>query len=73
MCRPSSCGVQGASIEGNGAITSDWEAAACSVNLGGPISQHRPRSKIVKDVNGLVDRLSAQTTRAADRPRGLVA
>ncbi len=44
----------------DGAITSDWEAAACSVNLGGPISQHRPRSKIVKDVMGLVDRLSAQ-------------
>jgi pilus assembly protein CpaE len=44
----------------DGAVTSDWEAAACSVNLGGPISQHRPRSKIVKDVMGLVDRLSAQ-------------
>jgi pilus assembly protein CpaE len=44
----------------DGAITSDWEAAACSVNLGGPISQHRPRSKIVKDVEGLVDRLAAQ-------------
>jgi pilus assembly protein CpaE len=43
----------------DGAITSDWEAAACSVNLGGPISQHRPRSKIVKDVMGLVDRLVA--------------
>ena len=57
----------------DGAITSDWEAAACSVNLGGPISQHRPRSKIVKDVMGLVDRLSAQTARAPDRARGLVA
>jgi pilus assembly protein CpaE len=44
----------------DGAITSDWEAAACSVNLGGPISQHRPRSKIVKDVEGIVDRLSSQ-------------
>jgi pilus assembly protein CpaE len=43
----------------DGAITSDWEAAACSVNLGGPISQHRPRSKIVKDVVGLVDKLLA--------------
>ena len=49
----------------DGAVTSDWEAAACSVNLGGPISQHRPRSKIVKDVAGLVDKLlqSARTDR----------
>lgn len=39
------------------AISSDWEAAAASVNLGGPISQHRPKSKIVKDVGALVDRL----------------
>lgn len=46
----------------DGAVTSDWEAAACSVNLGGPISQHRPRSKIVKDVMGLVDRLSIQAS-----------
>ncbi len=50
----------------DGAITSDWEAAACSVNLGGPISQHRPRSKIVKDVVGLVDRLTAQHLRAPE-------
>ncbi len=57
----------------DGAITSDWEAAACSVNLGGPISQHRPRSKIVKDVTGLVDRLSAQSARTPDRSRSLVA
>jgi len=42
----------------DGGITSDWEAAACSVNLGGPISQHRPKSKIVKDIAGLVDNLS---------------
>ena len=49
----------------DGAVTSDWEAAACSVNLGGPISQHRPRSKIVKDVAALVDRLAA---RPAERP-----
>ena len=42
----------------DGAITSDWEAAACSVNLGGAISQHRPRSKIVKDVIALVDALA---------------
>ncbi len=54
----------------DGAVTSDWEAAACSVNLGGPISQHRPRSKIVKDVIGLVDRLTAQQLRAPEhRPR----
>jgi pilus assembly protein CpaE len=43
-------------------ITSDWEAAACSANLGGPISQHRPRSKIVKDVSLLVGDLSAAPT-----------
>ncbi len=53
----------------DGAVTSDWEAAACSVNLGGPISQHRPRSKIVKDVVGLVDRLSAQHLRSPDHQR----
>lgn len=38
-------------------ISSDWEAAAASVNLGGPISQHRPKSKVVRDVQALVDRL----------------
>jgi pilus assembly protein CpaE len=42
------------------AITSDWEAAACSVNLGGPISHHRPRSQIVRDVSSLVDGLAAK-------------
>ncbi|MES2035464.1 MAG: hypothetical protein V4466_14920 [Pseudomonadota bacterium] len=42
-----------------GGVTSDWEAAAASVNLGGPISQHRPKSRIVKDVGDLVDRLLA--------------
>jgi pilus assembly protein CpaE len=41
----------------DGGITSDWEAAAASVNLGGSISHHRPRSKIVRDINVLVDRL----------------
>jgi pilus assembly protein CpaE len=40
-----------------GGITSDWEAAAASVNLGGSISHHRPRSKIVRDIGVLVDRL----------------
>ena len=50
----------------DGAVTSDWEAAACSVNLGGPISQHRPRSKIVTDVGGIVDKLT-QTNRAPER------
>jgi pilus assembly protein CpaE len=39
-------------------ITSDWEAAAASVNLGGSISHHRPRSKIVRDISLLVDRLT---------------
>lgn len=42
-----------------GGITSDWEAAAASANLGGPIAQHRPKSRIVKDVGDLVDRLLA--------------
>ncbi|HEX5379053.1 MAG TPA: hypothetical protein VFW47_10790 [Phenylobacterium sp.] len=53
----------------DGAIASDWEAAAASVNLGGAIRQHRPKSKIVKDVGLLVDRLTArapvQTARVA--------
>ncbi len=44
-------------------VSSDWEAAAASVNLGGPIAQHRPKSKIVKDVETLVDRLAAQAPR----------
>jgi pilus assembly protein CpaE len=51
----------------DGAVTSDWEAAACSVNLGGPISQHRPRSKIVKDVEGILDRLTMQASLTPDR------
>jgi len=41
----------------DGCITSDWEAAACSANLGGPISQHRPRSKIVRDVAAIAEAL----------------
>ena len=44
-------------------ISSDWEAAAASVNLGGPIAQHRPKSKIVKDVQALVVKLAAQPAR----------
>jgi pilus assembly protein CpaE len=43
----------------DGGVTSDWEAAAASVNLGGSISHHRPRSKIVRDIAVLVDRLTA--------------
>jgi pilus assembly protein CpaE len=51
-------------------VSSDWEAAAASVNLGGPISQHRPKSKIVRDVGLLVDRLVADArARAAAGPR----
>lgn len=49
------------------AISSDWEAAAASVNLGGPISQHRPKSKIVRDVAQLVDRLIGVQTPAERR------
>lgn len=41
-------------------ISSDWEAAAASVNLGGPISTHRPKSKIVKDIQALVERLASE-------------
>ncbi|HEX3701229.1 MAG TPA: AAA family ATPase [Phenylobacterium sp.] len=44
-------------------ISSDWEAAAASANLGGPIAQHRPKSKIVKDVQALVERLAAEAAR----------
>lgn len=39
-------------------ISSDWEAAAASVNLGGPIATHRPKSKIVTDIHRLVDGLA---------------
>lgn len=46
-----------------GGISSDWEAAAASANLGGPVAQHRPKSKIVKDVQALVDRLASQPAR----------
>jgi len=49
----------------DGGITSDWEAAAASVNLGGSITHHRPRSKIVRDVAVLVDRLTTQPAQAA--------
>jgi pilus assembly protein CpaE len=44
-------------------VASDWEAAAASVNLGGPIAQHRPKSKIVRDVQTLVERLAAEPVR----------
>ncbi|MGE5500759.1 MAG: AAA family ATPase [Ignavibacteriales bacterium] len=46
-----------------GAVTSDWEAAAASVNLGGPISQHRPKSRIVKDVSDIVDAMLKNPSR----------
>ncbi|MDP1737091.1 MAG: hypothetical protein Q8L23_06600, partial [Caulobacter sp.] len=52
-----------------GGITSDWEAAAASANLGGPISQHRPKSRIVKDVGDLVDRLMASPAQRGDQAR----
>jgi pilus assembly protein CpaE len=53
-----------------GGITSDWEAAAASVNLGGSISQHRPKSKIVQDVKRLVDRLIAEGERGTAAHKG---
>ena len=48
-------------------ISSDWDAAAASVNLGGPICQHRPKSKIVRDVSAVVDRLLGVQTPASRR------
>lgn len=50
-------------------ISSDWEAAAASVNLGGPIAQHRPKSKIVKDIQMLVGQLAAQPARRDTAPK----
>jgi len=44
-------------------ISSDWEAAEASVNLGGPIATHRPKSKIVKDVQALVEGLASEPNR----------
>jgi len=44
-------------------VSSDWEAAAASVNLGGPIAHHRPKSKIVKDIETLVEKLIAEAAR----------
>jgi pilus assembly protein CpaE len=52
-----------------GGITSDWEAAAASANLGGPIAQHRPKSRIVKDVADLVDRLLASPAQRGEQTR----
>ncbi|MDB5464069.1 MAG: cpaE [Phenylobacterium sp.] len=49
-----------------GGVSSDWEAAAASVNLGGPIATHRPKSKIVKDVQVLVERLAAEPAAQRD-------
>jgi pilus assembly protein CpaE len=46
----------------DGGVTSDWEAAAASVNLGGSITHHRPRSKIVRDVGAIVERLLEPAT-----------
>jgi pilus assembly protein CpaE len=53
----------------DGGVTSDWEAAAASVNLGGSISHHRPRSKIVRDIAVLVDRLTQPATTARQARR----
>ena len=51
-------------------VSSDWEAAAAAANLGGPIAQHRPKSKIVKDIALLVDRLTeASGHKAASKPK----
>jgi pilus assembly protein CpaE len=50
-------------------ISSDWEAAAAAANLGGPIAQHRPKSKIVKDVAQLVERLAETPGRREPAPK----
>jgi len=50
-----------------GAITSDWEAAAASVNLGGSIRHHRPKSRIVKDIENLAQKLWAGPSRSESR------
>jgi len=52
-----------------GGITSDWEAAAASANLGGPIAQHRPKSRIVKDIGDLVDKLLASPAVRGEQAR----
>jgi pilus assembly protein CpaE len=44
-------------------VSSDWEAAAASANLGGPIATHRPKSKIVKDIQMLVEALAKEGDR----------
>ncbi len=49
----------------DGGVASDWEAAAASVNLGGPVSQHRPKSKIVRDIEALAGRLMCEQPRYA--------
>lgn len=48
-------------------ISSDWEAAAAAANLGGAIARHQPKSRIVRDVAALVDRLTAEAEAAARR------
>jgi pilus assembly protein CpaE len=48
-------------------VSSDWEAAAAAANLGGAIAQHRPKSKIVKDVAALVERLAGDDAAPTSR------
>jgi pilus assembly protein CpaE len=50
-------------------ISSDWEAAAAAANLGGSIAHHRPKSKIVKDVAQLVERLAEAPRKDSAQPR----
>jgi pilus assembly protein CpaE len=52
-----------------GGISSDWEAATASVNLGGVIRRHRPRSKIVRDIDQLVRQLINEPGHRVDRTR----
>jgi pilus assembly protein CpaE len=62
-------GREGAAAQGRSRDQLRLEAAAASANLGGPIAQHRPKSKIVKDVQTLVERLVAQPARREPAPK----
>jgi pilus assembly protein CpaE len=50
-------------------VSSDWEAAAASANLGGPVAQHRPKSKIVRDVAAMVERFAGEAARKPQQAR----
>ena len=49
------------------AIRSDWDSARMAANLGMPIAQVTARSPLVKDISGLADTLTGETTESAER------